>query len=163
VHLRDVKGLHDIARLLASPGETHVLDLMGAADPQAHAAAGEGIELVDPQARRAYRERLEYVQQEIDEAEVANDIERAARARAEAEFLTAELAAALGLGGRSRRGPDAPERARKAVTWRIRSGIDRIAREHPELGRHLRASIRTGTFCSYAPEKLVTWRVEGLP
>lgn len=163
VRLRDVKGLHDIARLLASPGtEIHVLDLMGAAGAQRSVAAGEGIELVDPLARRAYRARLEELHQQIDEAEGANDLERAARARAEAEFLTAELSAALGLGGRPRRGPDPPERARKAVTWRIRAGIDRIARAHPELGRHLRASIRTGAFCSYAPEHPVAWRVDGL-
>ena len=49
----------------------------------------------------------------------------------------------------------------KAVTWRIRAGIDRIEREHAELGRHLRHAIRTGTFCSYVPEHPPAWRVEG--
>jgi len=158
IRLRDVKGLHDIAALLAQPGrETHVVDLMGAVDVQ---ASGEDGELVDSQARGAYRARLQELQEEIDEAAADNDFERAARARGEAEFLTAELSAAVGLGGRPRRPPAAPERARKAVTWRIRSAIDRISREHPELGRHLRVSIRTGAFCSYAPEHPVAWRVE---
>jgi len=157
VRLRDVKGLHDIASLLAQPGrETHVLDLMGAADTQG------GGDAVDPHARRAYRARLEDLQQEIDDAEGDNDLERAARARAEAEFLTAELSAAIGLGGRPRQVSSAPERARKAVTWRIRAAIDRVEREHSELGRHLRVSIRTGTFCSYMPEHPVAWRVEGI-
>lgn len=162
VRVRDTKGLRDIAALLAQPGrETHALDLMGAADTPASDASGGDLALIDPQARRAYRARLEELQQELDAAEADNDLERAARARAETEFLTAELSAALGLGGRARRQPDPPERARKAVTWRIRACIDRIEREHAELGRHLRHAIRTGTFCSYAPEHPLVWRVEG--
>jgi hypothetical protein len=47
---------------------------------------------------------------------------------------------------------------RKVVTYRIRHAIARIADGHPELGRHLRASVRTGTWCSYSPEHRVDWR-----
>lgn len=163
VRLRDVKGLRDIARLLAAPGcEAHVLDLMGAADTDAGGAGGTAGELLDPQARRAYRRRLGELQEEIDEAQVDRDAERVARARAEAEFLAAELSAAVGLGGRSRRASAAAERARKAVTWRIRAAVVRIERAHPELGRHLHVAIRTGTFCTYAPEHPIAWRVEGV-
>jgi AAA ATPase domain len=163
VRVRDTKGLRDLAALLAHPGrETHALDLMGAAGTPASDARGGDIELIDPKARRAYRARLEELRQELDAAEADNDLERVTRARAETEFLTAELSAALGLRGRPRRQPDAPERARKAVTWRIHAGIDRIEREHAELGRHLRHAIRTGTFCSYAPEHPLAWRVEGI-
>lgn len=162
VRLRDTKGLRDVAALLAHPGhETHALELMGGSDTAASGAGGGGLELIDAQARRAYRARLAELQPQIEEADADHDPERAARARAEMEFLTAELSAALGVGGRPRRQPDAFERARKAVTWRIRAGIDRIEREHPELGRHLRHAIRTGTFCSYAPEHPVAWRVGG--
>jgi hypothetical protein len=46
------------------------------------------------------------------------------------------------------------------VTQRVRSTIRRIAVAHPELGRHLTASITTGTYCSYRPERPVPWRVE---
>ena len=69
------------------------------------------------------------------------------------------MAAALGLGGRSRKLGDPSERARKAVAARIRDAIERIAIEHVELGRHLRASVNTGTFCSYAPPSPTSWRV----
>jgi hypothetical protein len=163
VRVRDSKGLRDLAALLAHPGrEAHALELMGAAGNPASDTSGGDMELLDPQARRAYRARLEELRQEVDAAEADNDLERVARARAETEFLTAELSAALGLGGQPRRQPDVPERARKAVTWRIRAGIGRIEREHAELGRHLRHAIRTGTFCSYAPEHPLAWRVEGL-
>lgn len=48
------------------------------------------------------------------------------------------------------------------IDWFMR--IDRgdvrmTAAEVDELGRHLRHSIRTGTFCSYEPEVPVTWEV----
>jgi tetratricopeptide (TPR) repeat protein len=84
---------------------------------------------------------------------------RAARAREELEFIERELAAAYGLGGMARRLDDPVERARKAVSNRIRDAMARIEAEHAALGRHLRASIRTGTFCSYQPERTVTWEV----
>jgi len=29
---------------------------------------------------------------------------------------------------------------------------------HPELARHLRNSVRTGSACSYEPETPVSWR-----
>jgi hypothetical protein len=49
------------------------------------------------------------------------------------------------------------ERARRAVGTRIRLGIERIEAAHPSLGRHLRHSVRTGTFCAYEPEMRTTW------
>ena len=64
--------------------------------------------------------------------------------------MVEHLAAALGLGGRSRRAEPA-ERARSAVTQRVRTTIRRLGDEHPELGRHLEASIKTGTYCSTGP------------
>ena len=73
------------------------------------------------------------------------------------DFLAGELAAAFGLGGRARKTGDPTERARKAVTERIRAAIDRAEEAHPALGRHLRNSINTGTFCSYRPETPVEW------
>jgi hypothetical protein len=45
------------------------------------------------------------------------------------------------------------------VSNRIRDTVVRIGAVHPALGRHLRASIRTGTFCSYRPERPVAWEV----
>ena len=51
------------------------------------------------------------------------------------------------------------ERARKAVTARIRYVIDRVETEHPELGRHLAVSVRTGAFCSYNPDRPVVWEI----
>ena len=52
---------------------------------------------------------------------------------------------------------DQSERARKTVTARIRDVIDRVERAHPALGAHLRASVTTGTWCSYSPPAPTAW------
>lgn len=52
-----------------------------------------------------------------------------------------------------------PERARSAVSKRIRSAIDRITQHHPGLGYHLSTTIRTGHECVYHahPEQPLVW------
>jgi hypothetical protein len=45
------------------------------------------------------------------------------------------------------------------VAARLRDAVARIARVHPELGRHLQTSLRTGTCCRYDPERPVHWAV----
>jgi hypothetical protein len=71
----------------------------------------------------------------------------------------AALGAALGLGGRARRSGSPAERARVRVTRALREAIARIATAHPLLGEHLARSVRTGTYCSYAPTEPITWSV----
>ncbi|MDX6705470.1 MAG: hypothetical protein QOI48_1316 [Solirubrobacteraceae bacterium] len=166
IQLRDAKGLTHIARLLAAPHvEFHALDLV--AGPQARAgspavAADAGIEIrargdsdagpiLDSQAKTAYRARVAELQEEIDEAEVFNDPERAARAREELAFLARELAGAVGLHGRDRKTGSDAERARVNVTRAIRTALRRVTDHDEELGRRLGTAIRTGTFCVYEP------------
>jgi len=45
------------------------------------------------------------------------------------------------------------------VTVRLRDALARIDRAHPVLGRHLRSSVRTGTWCVYAPESPTPWKL----
>jgi hypothetical protein len=45
------------------------------------------------------------------------------------------------------------------VTNRIRDSLDRIAAHHEALGRHLTIAVRTGTFCSYTPERPTAWEL----
>jgi hypothetical protein len=162
--LHDSKGLRYLARLLGSPGkEIHALDLVGAvagSDPQ-RAAIGDAGAVLDPQAKAAYRRRMDDLREELEEAESWNDPERAARAREETQFLARELAAATGLGGRDRRAASGSERARVNVTRAVRSALARIALHSPALGDHLQATVRTGTFCSYVPDPRVpfTWQL----
>ncbi len=151
VLLRDSKGIRYLAELIAADGrELHVLDLAGAGLEQ------PGSELLDDAARSAYRQRLAELEEELDEAERFGDPERVRRASDERDSLNAELAAALGLGGRSRRTPSSVERARKAVTNRIRDALVRIERKDPELGEHLRRSVRMGTECALPARAALT-------
>ena len=52
---------------------------------------------------------------------------------------------------------EAVERARKAVTNRIRQTLARIASIHQVLGLHLRNAVHTGTRCIYTPERPTRW------
>jgi hypothetical protein len=149
-----VKGMADLAVLLARPDrETHVLDLVGV--PAAHRS--DLGEVIDAPARDAYRARLAELDERIAEAELIGDSGASEIAATEREFLLAELGAAYGLGGRARRAGDPAERARTTVTSRVRDAITRIDAELPELGRHLRASVRTGIYCVYSPETPTVW------
>jgi tetratricopeptide (TPR) repeat protein len=157
VRLRDRKGIGYLAQLVEHPHrELSALELSGAG-PE-----GDAGELLDAEAKRSYRRRLEELREEMEEAERWNDLERVERASAELEFVSSELSRAVGLGGRDRRAASAAERARVSVTRAIRSAIASVEAEHAELGAHLAAAVRTGTHCRYAPEAgaEVAWRVE---
>ncbi|GJF02645.1 hypothetical protein PSD17_16080 [Pseudonocardia sp. D17] len=157
VRLRDSKGMRDLAVLLARPGrEVAVHELTGALGA---AVATRPVELADRTAVEAYRARLRQLAAEIDDAADDNDDGRRARAVAEREALLAELGAVTGLGGRPRTAGSDVERMRKAVGNRIRQALARIDAAHPDLGRHLTVSVRTGTFCRYAPDREVRWRL----
>ncbi len=134
--------------------EIPALDLAvpGGAPPQ-----GDLGETIDQTARAAYKARLADLNAALDDADTIGDAERSARLQAERAAILAQLTTAYGLGGRPRRAGDPAERARTAVTARIRDAIRRIETVHPELGRHLSRSVRTGTMCSYDPEPPVRW------
>jgi class 3 adenylate cyclase len=181
VTLRDSKGLRDLARFLAAPRhELHVLDLATPTAPAVAPAAAPrtapstremrdaGLTIgsrhaepvIDEAARIAYQRRIAELRQDIDDAEIVGDGVAGANARQELDILVEHLASAYGLGGKPRRTPDHVERARKAVTRRIRDAVARVDRAHPALGRHLNASLHTGVYCSYAPERDLLWTID---
>jgi TolB-like protein/tetratricopeptide (TPR) repeat protein len=153
VQLTEAKGFHDLRELLAKPdARIHCLELAGrTAEPR-----GDDP-VLDARARRELTSRARELQEEIDAAEALHDLGRAERAREELDGIVTALAGALGLGGRPRRLGSAAERARTAVTWRIRNAIRKIATAHPVLGRHLENAVRTGTYCAYSPDRPVDW------
>jgi predicted ATPase len=154
-HVADTKGLRDIATLLAAPGkEIAALDLMGSG-----LEGGGAGEASDAAARTAYQERIKELQQDIAAATAANDPHRVEVAQDELDQLVEHLSAAYGLGGRERTSGDAAEKARSAVTWRIRSTIRKLIETDDALGAHLDASIKTGRFCVYQPAESVKWQL----
>jgi hypothetical protein len=140
------KGTDYLEQLVAAPGrEIHVADLVGDDD------RGDAGEVIDTAARDAYRERAEDLRGELQLARDRNDVGRAARLGEELDALAEQLAAGVGLGGRSRRAASRVERARINVQRRIRDAIRRLAAEDDALGRYLDATVATGTFCSFTP------------
>jgi class 3 adenylate cyclase len=173
--LKDARGLHYIAHLLRHPGrEIHARDLAalagdcappspGLSDGQlvTRVDLGNAGPLLDAHAKAAYKHRLDDLREEQEEAERFNDAGRVSRVHEEREFITHELAAAIGLGGRDRVAASEAERARLAVTKRIKAALAKISDVNPALAQHLTAAITTGYFCCYAPtvETLTSWVV----
>ena len=158
--LPHLKGVADIATLVGHRGqEISALQLASGRVGPVTADA-----MIDVQALDAYRKRLDELDAEIDEAEDHADLGRSERLEAERQQLLAEIRRSTGLGGRIRSNPNDPaERARKAVSGRIRDAIRRLDEITPELAAHLNRSIHTGLRCSYAPtgdDSHVRWHVE---
>src|SRR6266852_2552449 len=176
--LKDSKGLGYLAHLLRHPAaEFHVLDLVGGIASQreedetsqsVHGLPrgeedlekagihirnlGDAGEMLDEQAKVAYRHRLSELREELEEAKEVGNVERAEQAEQEIDALTSELSRAVGLGGRHRRAASASERARQSITKPIKAVLDRIAQSDARLGDIFSRCIKTGNFCSYQPD-----------
>jgi hypothetical protein len=149
-YIRDAKGLHDLAALLAQPGaDLAALTLVGG-EASDSARAPDNEPVLDRTALVAYRRRLAELDDELATARSHADLAHQQRATDERERLLAELRRATRPDGSARTlGNTVAERARKAVTARIRDAIRRITDAHPELGAHLDRTVRTGTTCRY--------------
>jgi tetratricopeptide (TPR) repeat protein len=183
--LKDTKGLGYLAHLLRHPAaEFHVLDLVGGFASQREedetsqsaqglprgdeelekagihiSSLGDAGEMLDEQAKVAYRRRLSELREALEEAKELGNVERAEQAEKEINALTTELSRAVGLGGRNRRAASASERARQSITKTIKAVLERIAQSDTALGDIFARCIKTGTFCSYQPdpEFPLTW------
>ena len=139
-------------------GETNPLDRASLQSGELGLADDDGLEIVDQQALVAYRARIEEAREELAEAESHHDLGRVQMLREEIEAILAMVSGATGLGGRRRKTGSEVERARTAVRKRIKSALDRIRRDLPDLHAHLAANLNTGTICSYAPAVLPDWQ-----
>lgn len=161
VRIKDLKGLRYLRRMVAEPGrEFHVLDLVAveAGTLRSAGADAAGLPVLDEAARDAYRRRLADIDDDIDEAARLHDLGRLAKAESDREYLINELARGIGIGGRARREGGSSERARTAVARSLRYALDDLAAHHRSAAEHFRASLRTGTYCSYVPDPLATVR-----
>src|ERR1700676_2198811 len=124
--LKDSKGLGYLAHLLRHPAlEFHVLDLVGGIADQREdngtsqstqglprgdedlekagihvTGLGDAGEMLDDQAKLAYRHRLSELREELENAKGLGNVARAEKAEKEIDALTKELSRAVGLGGR---------------------------------------------------------------
>jgi hypothetical protein len=186
--LKHTKGLGYLAHVLRHPGaEFHVLELAagigGRRDDAETSPSAQGLprgdedlekagihigslgdagEMLDEQAKVAYRHRLSELREELEVAKELGNVGRAEKTEQEIDALTSELSRAVGLGGRNRRAMSASERARQSVAKTIKSVLERIAQSDAQLGDILSRSIRTGTFCSYQPDPVfpIAWEFD---
>jgi len=174
VRVKDYAGLRYIAYLLRYPHrEIHVLELVAstggpledltAVSPKerettalaalkVQSGFGDAGPLLDLQAKAAYKRRLEDLKTELVDAQWCNDLGRIAKVEQEIEFLTQELAQAVGLGGKDRRVASPADRARVNVQRSIKAALERLSIAHPALGCALTQTINTGMYCSYTPD-----------
>jgi len=154
IQLVDAKGFHDLARLLENPEKQfHCTELIGV-------GLSVSKEFVfDDRAKKTYQKKLVELQEEIKWSEDNNDLTRTSTLQKEYDEIVDHLSSSLGLGGKARKVQDPVDKARSAITWRIRTAIQKIEKENPDLGKHLSLSIKTGIFCSYSPEKAINWSV----
>ena len=155
VLVEDSIGMVHLAVLIANPRhEIQAADLVaglaGLSGTGADAAAAQRV--LDPEAIVEYRNRLRQLDTELDETGI-DELEpgRTSQARAERDWLVAQLSSAAGFGGRTRAFPDQPERARVAVGKAIRRALARITDADAVIGEHLRQTVHTGVRCSYWP------------
>jgi pimeloyl-ACP methyl ester carboxylesterase len=157
-HLKNARGLADLCVLLSHPGEEiFAVQLMEGLEGAA-VNAGPADPVLDERARATIRDRVRELEEIISRAEAAGDVSAGERSAEERDALLRQLRAATGLGGRRRSLGDRADRARKAVTGRIRESIEKIRGALPELAHHLDASITTGSACRYAPRNPTRWR-----
>jgi TolB-like protein/Tfp pilus assembly protein PilF len=155
IRLPDAKGLMDLHKLIAmAEKDIHCTELANTD------VTSQGMLVFDERAKQSYKKRMVELQEEIRAAENHNDLARTSSLQQEYDDLVDHLTASLGLKGRIRKTNDPIEKTRSAVTWRIRSIIKKIEGLHPPLGKHLNASVKTGVFCSYSPEKRMVWVLE---
>jgi len=175
--LKATRGLESLACLLLHPGrEFHVRELIGSATPVLGLAEWRAQQddnqmrtvrlqdsgpILDGRAKAEYKLRLAELRSELQEAERFNDTDRVESIQQESDAIAKQLAVAVGLGGRNRKTASDAERARTAVTKRIRNSIQKLAKTTPSLGHHLASSIKTGYFCSYNPDPgcSVRWKL----
>ncbi len=155
--VRHSRGMTFVAHLLSAPGvHVHAADLVAidrsrprvclGFEAQLSLRFGDGHEAhLDRRARAELLRRCDEIQQQL--AEPATSARRVALLD-ELRFLRSELGHAV----RGRHFVTESERARINVGRRVREALGNIATAAPCLGRHLDASIRTGTQCGYFPD-----------
>ena len=155
VLVEDSIGMVHLAVLIANPRhEIQAADLVAGLAGLSGTGAGAGAaqRVLDPEAIAEYRNRLRQLDTQLDETGIDElEPDRTSQARAERDWLVAQLSSAAGFGGRTRAFPDQPERARVAVGKAIRRALARIAEADAVIGEHLRQTVHTGVRCSYWP------------
>jgi hypothetical protein len=153
VSLPALRGLGYLRELVRRPGtDVSALDLAERLHGYASVRQADLGDVIDDQARDAYRRRLRELDRDIAEADDWNDVGRVELLAAERDALLRELARSTGLGGTTRLTGSTSERARTAVRKAIVAAVRRIEQADAVMARHLNDSVHTGYLCRYEPD-----------
>jgi hypothetical protein len=177
--LKNSKGLHYLAFLLANPGRTfHALQIVHEVDGKPYdpneilsAMSAEELEeqglsvsgftdagdIMDDKYEADVRRQIKQLEKKLDLAKTRGDQHSANEIETELGQYRRALAEGIGRSGRHRSFGNAPEKARVAVTQAIKRVLNKLNKQHPALYQHLAASVRTGTECTYNPTTPIDW------
>ena len=178
--LKNTKGLHYLAFLLAHPGQegyyalqvVHEMDGTPYEPDEVYSAISadeideQGLsisgftdtgQIMDKEYEKDCRNRLKQAQEKLTRAKARTDTIAIKQAKDEIEQYRRALNEGIGLSGRHRATGDAAERARVAVTQAIIRVLKKLQKQHPALHEHLDSSLQTGTKCSYNPTAPIDW------
>lgn len=154
VFLPDKKGYYDLAQLLDAQNEKiSALELIGSRLLTEHKAR-----TLDQKALDAYKKRLLSLQEDIALFDERNDYENLRKSQEEYDELLQFVSRSMNVKGQPKKFTDNADKARSAVTWRIRHAIKTIKEVHPDLSDHLSSFISTGHYCSYQPSVPIEWQ-----
>jgi hypothetical protein len=176
--LRHVRGLSLIAYLLSRPAaQIHVMDLASITgpfqnwaqhkdEPEAETGrpsprGGDVVEIGENGGNAAAKSRVEELRKELIEARTFGDLARVSSIEEQMAFLTRRLVPSIEYGRPDING-ERVQRIRVKVTKAIKSAVQKIAQNQPDLAYRLAGAIKTGTFCSYTPEPTmsVPWKLK---
>ncbi len=177
IALKDTKGMSLIAYLLSHPHrEYDPLELRRlvdgtTAEPSTAGSAASirrhqftstdefaGEQLMDGEYREHVRQLIGQADVAVAEAERDGDPERIRLAKAERQKLFEVTAGELhSRDGPVRRFRDDSQRARDALSKRVRRVLADIRKSHPTLHTHLANCLTLGTVFSYKPDRDLHW------
>jgi len=158
VQIPDRLGLSYIADLLRTPQKAiEAAQLAGARVGSSKPSAVPGIPMADESAIRAVQEELATKKARLKNLQ-ANDWARKGEIHDEISKLEKYLGEVGTHRGQARKVAGTAQRSRTSVTNAINRAIGQISKEHPDLGRHLTKSIKTGTVLIYAPSEVPDWQ-----
>ena len=155
---RDAVGLHQLHRLLLRPKERiSVWELAEVRGQQIVINQSCSEDVADAQALVQYRAQRESLEDQLTMAQETGNSERASELAEEIDALQRQSSCAQSCRGTRRRLGDQNDKLRKRVYFTIRSSLQKIIGQDPELGEHLLASIKLGFDCGYFPVTSVDW------
>ena len=181
ISLKDAKGLQYIAFLISHARKPfHVLDLIAEVEGSSSelddkiygrmsreqlnndhhlsiSRTGNTHEILDYEATKSLKNKLNYLKEELAKAEGNNDEGWMSKLREEIEVIEKQLVNAYRPSGQLSNFTDSGDKARKRVANAITRSLKKIEKENIHLWRHLNSFIDKGFRCSYDPPDDIEW------